>query len=879
MKKILLSLFIIIAITSFATAQYTLIPDPNFEARLISLGIDTDGKNGQVLTSSISGITTLDISNSNITNLTGIEGFTSLLELYCDFNKLSSLNVTKNINLTSLWCISNQLLNIEISKNTALTTLNCSYNQLTSLDVSKNIALTNLKCNDNKLTSLDVTKIDGLNNLNCSNNPDLKIICVKYFMIAYAYYIKDATATWSEMCGNTLIPDANFETALINLGIDKDGLNGQVLNSSISSVSSLNISYSNIRDLTGIKNFTSLTNLVCVGNQITNIDFSNNTALTSINCDSNQLFSLIVKKNTALTTLKCNYNIIIDLDVSENINLTTLWASTNQLSNLVTNKNLALTSLKCDNNQLTTLDVTKNTALTTLWCSSNRLTNLDVSKNTRLTTLFCSYNKLTSLDLSKNSVLTYLNCNANQLNEIDINNNLALKTLNCSSNHLISLDIINNTTLDSLNCSTNFIKAICVKNISDINFKFLKDTIALWSETCYTLIPDANFEAALIRLGIDKDGLNGKVFKNNINKLNGLEILGCGITNLTGIEDFDSLYYLNCSNNKITRLNVTTLVNLTYLYCHYNKITSLNVSKNKALYELICEDNQLSNLDVSNNPILYNLRISNNLLTNIDLSKNQTLNKLFCNKNQLTSLDVSKNIKLFNLICNNNPYLKVICVTSISSANYYSNNNLYFKDSNAVWSEACKTHSDYTSNPKILTTNTLAIDSTINYSIGRNTASTCTTTAKDTNTIDAFYTFIAESNSASVELTLGNVAWLSAIELIDTLSYTSVANSCQNSLTGSLRTYNFTDLNIGQKYMIRLELGDVNPLGFARMSTVNNTFSVKIINTITGLEAENTKANKTISNIYNLQGLEVNKDYSGMVIYKYTDGSTKKVIQ
>jgi hypothetical protein len=46
----------------------------------------------------------------------------------------------------------------------------CYYNQLTSLDVSKNTALLDLQCYDNKLTSLDVSKNTALTCLGCNNN-------------------------------------------------------------------------------------------------------------------------------------------------------------------------------------------------------------------------------------------------------------------------------------------------------------------------------------------------------------------------------------------------------------------------------------------------------------------------------------------------------------------------------------------------------------------------------------------------------------------------------------------------------------------------------------------------------------------------------------
>ena len=149
---------------------YTLIPDSNFENELIDQGIDTDGENGKVDTSSIDTLEFLDVSFKNITDLTGIQDFTSLQKLYCYNNQLTTLDVSKNTSLSSLICYSNQLTTLDVSNNTALTELSCKLNQLTSLNVSNNPALTFLTCRENKLTTLDVSKSTALTSFYCYSN-------------------------------------------------------------------------------------------------------------------------------------------------------------------------------------------------------------------------------------------------------------------------------------------------------------------------------------------------------------------------------------------------------------------------------------------------------------------------------------------------------------------------------------------------------------------------------------------------------------------------------------------------------------------------------------------------------------------------------------
>ena len=83
----------------------------------------------------------------------------------------------------------------------------------------------------------------------------------------------------------TAIPDANFEQALIDLGIDTDGIiNQSVATADISGVTSLNVHGKNINDLTGIEAFSSLQILDCWNNNLSSLNVDNNAALTELNC-------------------------------------------------------------------------------------------------------------------------------------------------------------------------------------------------------------------------------------------------------------------------------------------------------------------------------------------------------------------------------------------------------------------------------------------------------------------------------------------------------------------------------------------------------------------------------------------------------------------
>ncbi len=156
--------------TSFTIGASTYIPDVNFEQALIGLSFDSGPIDHYVLTSTISGITTLDISNKSISNLTGIEAFSSLQSLICSNNSISSLNVNGLTNLNYLLCDNNSLTSLNVSGLVHLQTLGMMVNSVTSLDVSNNPNLTYLDCSSNAITSLNVSGLTLLNQFYCSNN-------------------------------------------------------------------------------------------------------------------------------------------------------------------------------------------------------------------------------------------------------------------------------------------------------------------------------------------------------------------------------------------------------------------------------------------------------------------------------------------------------------------------------------------------------------------------------------------------------------------------------------------------------------------------------------------------------------------------------------
>jgi len=153
------------------------IPDNNFLNALIDLGVDTNG-DGKISPAEAKLITSLEVFEKNISDLTGIEEFINLDTLICWGNKLTSLNVSNNTALKILVCDRNMLTDLDVSYNTVLTELWCRHNLLSSLNVSNNQALVLLNCQNTRITSLDVSNNIGLRLLYLNYMASLNKVCV-----------------------------------------------------------------------------------------------------------------------------------------------------------------------------------------------------------------------------------------------------------------------------------------------------------------------------------------------------------------------------------------------------------------------------------------------------------------------------------------------------------------------------------------------------------------------------------------------------------------------------------------------------------------------------------------------------------------------------
>ncbi len=267
------------------TEQYTLIPDVNFEKKLIDLKIDSGETNGKVLTENISELTYLSLRFGDIVDLTGIQDFKALKSFNVGENQLTSIDLTHNTELNDLFIANNNLTTIDLSKNTKLKELNCSENNLTSLDLSANTLMTSLDFSINEISSIDVSGLTSLLYLTFYDAP------ITTIDISKNKSLRSLMARWSKLKELNL----SENTELTSLTCDYTSLKTLDVTSN-TKIQYLDLSGTEIKTIDLSKN-TDLISLVCSNTQISTLDLSDKTSLIGLECKSNPNLNKLNLKN------------------------------------------------------------------------------------------------------------------------------------------------------------------------------------------------------------------------------------------------------------------------------------------------------------------------------------------------------------------------------------------------------------------------------------------------------------------------------------------------------------------------------------------------------------------------------------------------------
>ena len=185
--------------------------------------------------------------------------------------------------------------------------------------------------------------------------------------------------------------------------------------------------------------------------------------------------------------------------------------------------------------------------------------------------------------------------------------------------------------------------------------------------SCEASFNDENFKTAILAIpGLDANN-DGSIQCSEAAAWTGvIDVSGKSITDLKGIEYFTNITSLNCSNNQLTTMDISSNTALQTINFSGNLFTQADLSKNTALTTVYCQGNRLTSLDLSKHTHLSYLNCSNNAL--------QVLNLKNGNNTNMTYFDARTNSKL-----------SCIEVDNVS----YSTTNWTNKDAGASYNTTC----------------------------------------------------------------------------------------------------------------------------------------------------------------------------------------------
>lgn len=275
--------------------------DTNFEKYCIdNFDDDNDGK---VSTKEASRVRKIRVKTNDIVSLGGIEYFTNLSSLTAEGDRvlennkfvnkgsLSEVDLRGNTKLAELNLYANKLTSLDLSNNPELSSLYAQFNNIKSIDLSANI----------KLNTVNLTSA-GLTSITLKTLPLLEILTVDNCNISSIDLSGLPKLSYLDLYGNPLTElDLSKNTKLEHLVLSSSSLTTL----DISSCPSLNYLYAPYLG-------------------ISSLDLSNTPLLEYLVLDSGHLTSIDISHCPGLSTLSLNRNPIKTLDLSCNTNLETV---------------------------------------------------------------------------------------------------------------------------------------------------------------------------------------------------------------------------------------------------------------------------------------------------------------------------------------------------------------------------------------------------------------------------------------------------------------------------------------------------------------------------------------------------------------------------
>ena len=490
-------------------------PDPIFR-RYVSTNFDKD-KSGSLSRDERDAVTEIVVANKNIGTLKGVKYFTKLKTLTCKLNKLTALDLSKNINLEALDCTTNQLNTLELTNNTKLKELYCSFNKLTALDLSNNTKLIYIYCARNQLAALDLKNNTAVTHFagskqersvtvpESSRSLDLTTLATDFDPEKMSDLeggavsgntltldsTKPSTATYKYNTGHGILIvklNVNYSTEVFTVTFDANGGSGSMADVTKNAGETYVLPACAFTAPTG-KEFKAWEvggvekavgdSIAVNANTTVKALWKDKTPETyTITFDSNGGSGSMaaVTKNAGETYVlpACKFT----APAGKEFKAWEVGGAQKAVGDSITvNANTTVKALWKDKTPETYVEINEANFPDAYFRSYVR-TNFDKDKNGVLSQ--GELDAVTQIDVVKKNITTLkgvehfaklksLFCRGNQLTALDLTKNLKLNVLNCQSNQLTALNVTNNPKLEKLYCKDNKLTALDVTNNLELN--------------------------------------------------------------------------------------------------------------------------------------------------------------------------------------------------------------------------------------------------------------------------------------------------------------------------------------------------------------------------------------------------------------------------
>ncbi len=374
----------------------------------------------------LTSLTKLELSNNSISDISALEGLTSLTDLWLSGNPISDYGplrrlkaanpgVTIDINLSPVF------------SDGASTTRSIAENTASGQNIGTAISATDVNTGDTLTYSLGGTDASSFSIVSTSGQLQTRAALDYETKTAYSVTISvsdgrggsdSITVTINITDISDIDPPLSDRTsavrnaiiaaiprvnsaadvttahlaAITSLELNRKGIKSLKIGDfdGLNSLTSLNLSFNDISDISTLKDLTSLTILNLWFNELSDISpLEELTSLTSLDLRDNSISDISALGHlTSLTSLRMNYNSISDISALEDLtSLTSLSLSNNSISDIPALEDMtSLTSIDLSNNSISDISALEDlTSLTSLSLQSNSIS--DVSALEDLTSL------------------------------------------------------------------------------------------------------------------------------------------------------------------------------------------------------------------------------------------------------------------------------------------------------------------------------------------------------------------------------------------------------------------------------------------------------------------------------------------------------------